>query len=114
MSVYFDATTAIPQANGLENDSSGSHPLPDGPAIRDGATPEPGTDDSNQFGGCTPGLRRRRQGTEKYATDTAQLGLRFQRRRRHNAGPYGDSEAGANGCTPLLDATSPTPHSPMK
>ena len=43
------------------------------------------------FGGCTPGLRRRRQGTDKYATDTNQLGLRFQRRRRHMAGNHDTS-----------------------
>ena len=52
--------------------------------------------------GCTPGLRRRRQ-AEKYATDSTQLGLRFQRRRRHNAGSCPDEdESGATGCAPLI------------
>lgn len=52
------------------------------------------------LGGCTPGLRRRRQGAEKYVTDLSQLGLRFQRRRRHNAGNF-EGEQNQT-CTPLM------------
>jgi hypothetical protein len=110
--MYLDATAAIPQVN-LENDndSSGSHPLdtqqvpnpmtsgpsssPLGGMMNGGTRGDEGekvTLHSNQmnttFGGCTPGLRRRREGADKYATDTTQLGLRFQRRRRHMAGNH--------------------------
>jgi hypothetical protein len=131
MSVYFDATAAIPPTNVLDNDSSGSHPLVDGPQVA-GLSPDNGATgvsertatlaenklsaerdhsmegDSGSHNDFTPGLRRRRQG-DKYATDTAQLGLRFQRRRRHNAGPYDDTDGGANGCAPLEDVSPLTP-----
>lgn len=68
------------------------------------------------LGGCTPGLRRRREAGEKYATSISELGLRFQRRRRHFAGTASasnsheeDSSNLLNGgvvrdkCAPLLD-----------
>ncbi|XP_021963759.1 tau-tubulin kinase homolog Asator isoform X2 [Folsomia candida] len=64
------------------------------------------------LGGCTPGLRRRREASEKYATSIAELGLRFQRRRRHFAGSSGTSNESDSGgslggggirCAPLLD-----------
>lgn len=57
------------------------------------------------LGGCTPGLRRRRQGAEKYVTDLSQLGLRFQRRRRHNAGNFEINDSGQP-CTPLMRPSS--------
>jgi len=118
--MYLDATAAIPHVN-LENDndSSGSHPLENQQAPQQAvlvekvltngdahsleqenvARGESGTaagnnlsnDINSTFGGCTPGLRRRRQGADKYATDTIQLGLKFQRRRRHMAGNHDGS-----------------------
>ena len=41
--------------------------------------PSPSRDDTS-LDGCTPALRRRRQGADKYVTEEP-LGLRFQRRR---------------------------------
>jgi len=71
------------------------------------------THTSLALGGCTPGLRRRREASEKYATSIAELGLRFQRRRRHFAGSCsasGSSERESVGesreCTPLIDTAN--------
>jgi hypothetical protein len=67
------------------------------------------------LGGCTPGLRRRREASDKYATSISELGLRFQRRRRHFAGNFNsssnDSDSGSGSgkgrdCAPLLDNVS--------
>jgi hypothetical protein len=70
------------------------------------------THTSMALGGCTPGLRRRREASDKYATSIAELGLRFQRRRRHFAGSSasGSSEKESGGesreCTPLIDTAN--------
>jgi len=95
-SMYMDATTAIPQGN-LDNDNeslgSHSHPLDtqqapnktlqskmaNGDIIRSKHPPTENKDDrilpepENAFGGCTPGLRRRRELTDKYVTEPSQV-----------------------------------------
>jgi len=122
-SVYFDATAGLHQGN--ENDSSGSHPIGDvnrneiisaqgdtGMMVEGKFIVESNhssgpialnpTNTGLALGGCTPGLRRRRQASEKYATDPSQLGLRFQRRRRHHAGNFETEEEKI--CAPLADS----------
>jgi hypothetical protein len=68
------------------------------------------------LGGCTPGLRRRREGggEGKYATSIAELGLRFQRRRRHFAGSSSlSADSAGYGTAPPNEGVTPLNHIPQ-
>ncbi|XP_037079756.1 uncharacterized protein LOC119100747 [Pollicipes pollicipes] len=74
---------------GLQKSSSSSachqgyHTMPSRirPPVTDSYRYQSPSRDDTSLDGCTPALRRRRQGADKYVADDAQLGSRFQRRR---------------------------------